>query len=45
VSSHSLLLWRFSYLPLCGRRCFRDEGACDSRTDVIPTSGARKAKK
>src|SRR5512132_2236302 len=25
VSSHSLLPWRYSRLPLCGRRCFRDE--------------------
>src|SRR4029434_8697899 len=28
VLLHSLLLWRYSRLPLCGRRCFRDEGIC-----------------
>ena len=29
VSSHSLLLWRFSYLPLCGQPCSRGEGMCE----------------
>jgi len=29
VSSHSLLLWRFSYLPLCGQPCYRGEGMCE----------------
>ena len=40
--SRSLSPQRSSRLPLFGRRCFRNEGACEFGTEVIRTSGAPK---